>query len=252
MKSRINEVHFGDLKEYNDSEFLIIMGLVVSEDTIENAKEVLGKVYLEKGLYKNGHIEDLIHISGNVLGDKGRSDFLMKLSAGTEISPAGRLLFGRDVKWVSDFICNSIDDYEKESPKQKIENNITRTKAEIRGLEGYLSTGKPHNNNYTQVLNDLSGKRIKLLMLEVELAKISVVKSAELTKEQEVEFKETCKTDCDKMAQENNTRWASFSLFLGEEFSEGKIDFSLHINEDRTFYIHPEGKDGKTFDGDIK
>ncbi len=69
--------------------------------------------------------------------------------------------------------------------------------------------------------------------------------------EQEKEFREKCQKDCEKMTFDNNVKWATLSLFLENEFSEGKTDFRLHINEDKTFYIHPVGKDGQTLDGVI-
>jgi hypothetical protein len=48
---------------------------------------------------------------------------------------------------------------------------------------------------------------------------------------------------------ENNIHWCAFILYLKREYNEGKIDFHLRIQGNSTFYIHPQGKDGQTFDG---
>lgn len=64
-------------------------------------------------------------------------------------------------------------------------------------------------------------------------------------------FGEMCKNDCDQMAQENNGKWCDFSLYLDKEYDEGKTEFRLVINSDKSFYIHPFGKDGNTFDGKL-
>ncbi len=67
----------------------------------------------------------------------------------------------------------------------------------------------------------------------------------------EKEFKERCAEDCKKIARENNVAWSCFSLYLDEEHDQGKTEFRLVVNEDKTFYIHPLEKDGKTYDGKL-
>lgn len=57
--------------------------------------------------------------------------------------------------------------------------------------------------------------------------------------------------DCKRMAQENNLAWCDLSLYLDAEHDEGKTEFRLVVNADKSFYIHPLGKDGKTFDGKL-
>ena len=64
-------------------------------------------------------------------------------------------------------------------------------------------------------------------------------------------FKETCEKDCKRMTHENNVAWAKLSLYLDAEHDEGKSEFRLLVNSDKSFYIHPMGKDGKTFDGKL-
>lgn len=72
-----------------------------------------------------------------------------------------------------------------------------------------------------------------------------------MTPEREAEFREMCKKDCDRMTQENNIAWCLLSLYLDAEHDEGKREFRIVINDDKSFYIHPLSKDGKTFDGKL-
>ena len=72
-----------------------------------------------------------------------------------------------------------------------------------------------------------------------------------MTEEEEKQFKEMCVKDCKKIAQENNINWCGLSLYLDTEHDEGKNEFRLVVNSDKSFYIHPLGKDGKTYDGKL-
>lgn len=40
--------------------------------------------------------------------------------------------------------------------------------------------------------------------------------------------------------------------YFGKEVSEGKKEFRLVFTDDETVYIHPIGKDGETYDIDLK
>ncbi len=57
--------------------------------------------------------------------------------------------------------------------------------------------------------------------------------------------------ECDNITWENNVKWCSLSLYLDSEHDEGKTEFRLRVNADKSFYIHALGKDGKTFDGKL-
>ena len=63
--------------------------------------------------------------------------------------------------------------------------------------------------------------------------------------------KDRMKEDCKKLAQENNISWACLSIYLDEQHDKGITEFRIQVNSDKTFYIHPFGKDGETFDGRI-
>lgn len=68
----------------------------------------------------------------------------------------------------------------------------------------------------------------------------------------EKEFKDMVKQECDTMAKENNEKWCQLSLYLENEVDEGKTEFRMVVNpHNKTFYIHPMGKDGISYDGKL-
>jgi len=73
---------------------------------------------------------------------------------------------------------------------------------------------------------------------------------AELARRKKL-FKETCEQDCKRMTHKNNVAWAKLSLYLKSEYDEGKAEFRLLLNSDKSFYIHPVVRNGKTFDGKL-
>ncbi len=72
-----------------------------------------------------------------------------------------------------------------------------------------------------------------------------------MNQQDENDFREMVTKDCKLMSKENNANWCELSLYLEDEFDQGKTEFRLVINSDKTFYIHPLGKDGKTLDGKL-
>jgi hypothetical protein len=44
------------------------------------------------------------------------------------------------------------------------------------------------------------------------------------------------------------SKWDEFRKYLKKEYSEGKIDFSIRMGDDNSFYIHAMGKDSETLD----
>jgi len=72
-----------------------------------------------------------------------------------------------------------------------------------------------------------------------------------MTPQEEKEFKEMVAKDCRRMARQHILSWAGMAIYLEDEFNEGKNEFRLFVNSDKSFYIHPLGKDGKTFDGKL-
>jgi len=75
--------------------------------------------------------------------------------------------------------------------------------------------------------------------------------SNKMNKEEEKIFREIVAKDCKRMAQENNVAWCGISLYLDGEHDKGKSEFRLVVNDDKSFYIHPLGKDGETYDGKL-
>lgn len=72
-----------------------------------------------------------------------------------------------------------------------------------------------------------------------------------MTPQEEKEFKETLSRDCRRMTRKLILTWGSLSEYLDTEHEDGKTEFRLVVNADKTFYVHPLGKDGKTFDGKL-
>jgi len=51
----------------------------------------------------------------------------------------------------------------------------------------------------------------------------------------------------------SDLKWNDFSSYLKKEHGEGKREFRLVVYgcKNKTFYIHPYGKDGESFDGEL-
>ena len=72
-----------------------------------------------------------------------------------------------------------------------------------------------------------------------------------MTPQEEKEFKEMVAKECKRMTRKYILTYSGISTYLDQEHDEGKTEFRLVVNSDKTFYIHPLGKDGKTFDGKL-
>lgn len=68
---------------------------------------------------------------------------------------------------------------------------------------------------------------------------------------EEKAFRKMSLKHLEKLAQENDISWCELSLYLEREYDDGVTEFRLVVNKDKSFYIHPFGKDGKTFDGKL-
>ena len=107
----VYNVPFSELKNYNDSESLIFIG-VIFDPVTQNWEEV--NTFLHTiGLIPDGKSLIGVHrITGNVLGDEGRWDYLLRFDhSELQISPIARLYHAEDFKWTSDFITNYRRDY---------------------------------------------------------------------------------------------------------------------------------------------
>lgn len=40
--------------------------------------------------------------------------------------------------------------------------------------------------------------------------------------------------------------------YLTKEYKEGRSEFRLVVLPDGRYYVHPDGQDGETFDGDLR
>lgn len=72
-----------------------------------------------------------------------------------------------------------------------------------------------------------------------------------MTPEQEEKFKQRASQDLQILAAEYRNNWAAFSLYLDSENARGITEFRLVVNDSGKCYIHPLGKDGKTYDFEI-
>ena len=107
----VNNVSFSELKNYNDSESLVFIGVIFNPVT-QNWDEVNTFLH-DIGLIPKGKSLIGVHrITGNVLGDEGRWDYLLRFDhSELQISPIARLYHAEYFKWTSDFITNYRRDY---------------------------------------------------------------------------------------------------------------------------------------------
>lgn len=72
-----------------------------------------------------------------------------------------------------------------------------------------------------------------------------------MNQEEKTEFQKYIMQDLIQLSAEYRNNWAAFSLYLENEKAEGKFEFRLVVQDNHKCYIHPTGKDGKTFDFEI-
>ena len=110
--SNMKEIKFSDLKNYNDSNSIIIAGVDVDGLTIEEIDDLMHKNW---GLLpETKHVTGMAHIYDNVLGEDGRTDVLFELSGEGIANPMVRMMIrtqGLGLMWTSDFIDNYANDY---------------------------------------------------------------------------------------------------------------------------------------------
>jgi len=108
-----NQIAFSELKNYNDSNSFVCLGLLIPstfEEITETCKEMTDWL-LSEGLITKGFVFNVKHITGNIAGEDGRSDVLVILSDDCSgLHPLKRLQTN-GLKWTSDFIVNFARDY---------------------------------------------------------------------------------------------------------------------------------------------
>ena len=105
----MKEITFAELKNFNDSNSSVIVG-VTPDCTVEEVDEF----FHETGFYNDDqHCVELYHLSDNVRGSESRSDILVVHSGGEPGNPMARLRLSSifRLKWTSDFIDNYAKDY---------------------------------------------------------------------------------------------------------------------------------------------
>ena len=103
----MKEITFAELKNFNDSNSSVIVGV-----TPNCAPEEVDEFFHETGFYNDDqHCIELYHLSDNARGSEGRSDILVVHSGGEPGNPMARLRLSSMLKWTSDFIDNYAEDY---------------------------------------------------------------------------------------------------------------------------------------------
>lgn len=102
-------IHFSELSKFNDSNSLVATGLILEESDLENVNLFLE---CEIGLTKNKKLIGAYRILDNVLGNEGRTDWLLVFdNENVNFNYIARLQVGSWIKWTSDFIDNFAEDY---------------------------------------------------------------------------------------------------------------------------------------------
>jgi len=107
---KINEIKFREIEKFNDSNSLIFMAVKFTGD--ETYQQLTNFFSNELGISKGKNVIGVYHLSDNVYGDQGRSDYLIEFdNPEIQFNPMQRLTYGKDIKWTSDFITNFEKDY---------------------------------------------------------------------------------------------------------------------------------------------
>lgn len=107
---RISKISFSEVSKRCgcDSNNLVWMALSIQESDIPEIESWWKEIKL---IDEDSKIVEVAIISGNVLGDSGRTDVYFKLSGKGVVNPLVRLGIP-DLKWLTDFVGNCREDYE--------------------------------------------------------------------------------------------------------------------------------------------
>ncbi|WQJ53496.1 MAG: hypothetical protein [Wendovervirus sonii] len=102
-------IEFSQLANFTDGNSIVMLSVLFNEqkEEIDQVDEWFHEIKL---IPADSHVTDLRHIVENVLGEDGRSDYLICFSNCVP-SPLVRLKYGHDLKWTSDFMDNYREDY---------------------------------------------------------------------------------------------------------------------------------------------
>lgn len=113
MDTKLSEVKFSDLHNYNDANSIVFTAVLLSETDMDSLEEWLKEIGL---IHQDQSIKKVHFITGNVRGDArngadSRADWLIEFDrSDLKMNPIARLNCP-DLKWTSDFITNFKKDY---------------------------------------------------------------------------------------------------------------------------------------------
>lgn len=109
-KQNTDTISFAELGKFNDSNSAVLMATTFPEGYDFN--ELNESLSNGLGFSKGKNLIGVHRITGNVLGDKGRTDWLLEFdNEDVQFNPIARLRCGRSLKWTSDFINNYEDEF---------------------------------------------------------------------------------------------------------------------------------------------
>ncbi len=102
----------------NDSNSAVMIAVVFPDG--QDWNEVQDFLSNDLGFSKGKNLIGCRRITGNVLGDGGRTDYLMEFdNPAIPFNPIARLRFS-DIKWTSDFVDIFAKDYDEEAYRQNL------------------------------------------------------------------------------------------------------------------------------------
>lgn len=115
MKKYILSINFEDVSSLDNINHLVFTGLALEQNDTDTIQQI-EDFFNEQRLFEHGNrsILGMRRILGNVLGDKGRHDWVIDFEEcpGNNINPLVRLkLSNMGIKWVDDFVDNYKQDY---------------------------------------------------------------------------------------------------------------------------------------------
>lgn len=103
-------IPFADLRKIDVSNTAVMLALYVPED--QDWDEANQYFQEDTGFAPGKNLTRCRRITGNILGDEGRWDYLLEFDhPEIPFDPIARLKF-QDIKWTDDFIDNYAKDYE--------------------------------------------------------------------------------------------------------------------------------------------
>lgn len=117
-----NTISFNELDKFNDSNSAVLLGIEFEEgDDFSKLKDFLTN---ELGFSNGKNLIGVHRITGNVLGDEGRRDWLLEFdNEDVQFNPLARLRCARSLKWTSDFIDNYREDYDADASEEELEDD---------------------------------------------------------------------------------------------------------------------------------